>query len=133
MSVPRFRGGTNIAMKIPVAQYSATLAFYRDVLGLEVVEDAAAPSGMVTRSARVMFGACTLWLDQVENYASAGLWLELLTDDLDAATAHLERHGVTPQDELEPFPTGSRAHWVSNPVFVPHVLHPGLTATASDD
>ncbi|RLV54902.1 VOC family protein [Aeromicrobium phragmitis] len=128
MPIPQFRGGTNIALKVPAAQYPATVAFYRDVLGLDVVENAAEPYGMVTTSARMEFGPCTLWLDQVENYASAGVWLELLTDDLDAASAHLERHGVRAQDELEPFPAGSRAHWVSNPVFVPHVLHAGLAA-----
>lgn len=123
MTTPRFAGGVNLALKIPAVRYDTVVAFYRDVLGLDTTEAAAEPSGMVRRSARVEFGPCTLWLDRVDNYAQPDLWLELTTDDLESAVRHLGAHGVPTQDELEPFPEGSRAHWVSNPVGVPHVLH----------
>ena len=119
----RFSGGTNIAMKIPRAKYEETLAFYRDTLGLEVLEEPGAATGQVSRSARTQFGPCTLWFDRVDNYARSDVWLELHTDDLDAAVAHLAESGVHPQDELEALPEGSRAHWVCNPVGVPHILH----------
>lgn len=125
MTTPRFSGGTNIAMTIPAVRYDETLSFYRDVLGMHVEEEAAPAVGMVSRSARTQFGPCTLWFDCVDNYARSDIWLELRTDDLDAALSHLEVHGVKPQDELEALPEGSRGHWVSNPVAVPHMLSEG--------
>lgn len=39
------------------------------------------------------------------------MWLELFTDDVELATRHLAEHGVHPQDELEPLPSGLAAHW----------------------
>ncbi|MFC7639824.1 VOC family protein [Streptosporangium lutulentum] len=36
---PTFQGGRNIAMKLPKAQFDRTVAFYRDVLGMEVTEE----------------------------------------------------------------------------------------------
>ncbi|MFN3601632.1 MAG: VOC family protein [Dietzia sp.] len=127
MTTPLFRGGTNIAMKIPAARYDDTVAFYRDTLGFDVVEEATPATGTVSRTARTGFGPCTLWFDCVDNYAQPDIWLELLTDDLGSAVDHLGRAGVSPRDELEPFPEGSTAHWICNPVGVPHVLHPGLS------
>ena len=35
----RFAGGRNIALKVPPHQYDATVQFYRDVLGLKVLEN----------------------------------------------------------------------------------------------
>lgn len=37
----RITGGINIAMKVPPHQYEATVAFYREVVGLKPVEDKA--------------------------------------------------------------------------------------------
>lgn len=119
-----FRGGSNLAMKLPKAQFDRTVAFYRDVLGM-TVEDYAHPDtrAAVSRSVKVAFGPSTLWLDRVDNYAQAELWLELVTDDdLEAATAHLASHGVEPQDELEALPPGLAAHWISNPAGIPHLV-----------
>ncbi|WP_418154312.1 VOC family protein [Actinoalloteichus caeruleus] len=124
MPSPRFRGGPNIAMKLPAARFDDTVAFYRDVLGLDVTEEPSAATGMVSRSVRVDFGAYALWLDRVDNYARSDIWLELTTDDLDDAVRHLAAHGVGTNDELEELPTGSRAHWVCAPTGVPHILHP---------
>ncbi|QSB15390.1 VOC family protein [Natronosporangium hydrolyticum] len=123
MTKPKFQGGANIAMKVPAAKFAETVAFYRDVLGFDVIEEPAAAVDMVSHAVRMAFGDCTLWLDRVENYAKADVWLELRTDDLGAAVQHLADHGTVTQDELERLPEGSRAHWVCNPVAVPHLLH----------
>ncbi|SRR5690606_14038637 len=116
---PTFRGGHNVAMKLPKAQFDRTVAFYRDVLGMEVTEQDAAG---VAQSVAVRFGPVTLWLDRVDNLAHADLWLELFTDDVGRATEHLAAHGVAVQDELEPLPAGLDAHWISNPAGVPHIV-----------
>ncbi len=123
MTARVFRGGTNVAMKLPKAQFARTVAFYRDVLGMEVkVETGPETLAAVSRSAGVAFGPVTLWLDQVDNYAQAELWLELFTDDVEAATKHLATHGIDPQDELEPLPSGLPAHWITNPGGIPHIV-----------
>lgn len=36
---PSFSGGRNIAMKVPPHEYEKVVGFYRDVLGLEQLED----------------------------------------------------------------------------------------------
>jgi catechol 2,3-dioxygenase-like lactoylglutathione lyase family enzyme len=110
-------------MKLPKAKFEETVAFYRDVLGMEVVDESAAgiASG-VQQCASIQFGPVKLWFDRVDNYASAELWLELFTDDVEQATGHLAEHGVEPQDELEALPPGLTAHWVTNPVGIPHLV-----------
>ena len=60
-----------------------TLRFYRDVIGLS------AKSRKGTSWA-FEFGDVTLWLDLVEDSSQTDVWLELLTDDADAAAAYLE-------------------------------------------
>lgn len=120
---PTFSGGHNIAMKLPKAQFDRTVAFYRDVLGMEVTDDSGeAIAEGVIQSAAIRFGPVTLWLDRVDNFARADLWLELFTDDVDRATEYLAAQGIPVQDELEPFPSGMNAHWISNPVGVPHIV-----------
>ncbi|CAM4451968.1 VOC family protein [Nocardia ninae] len=120
---PTFRGGRNIAMKLPRAQFDRTVAFYRDTLGMEVTDNSGeAVAEGVIQSAAIQFGPVTLWLDRVDNYARADLWLELFTDDVDRATEHLAAHGVPVQDELEPLPSTMKAHWISNPVGIPHIV-----------
>ncbi|MGY6741616.1 MAG: VOC family protein [Cecembia sp.] len=51
----RFSGGPNIAIKIPKIKYEATVAFYRDVLGMEV-EERPISHPTVSRTHRVKFG-----------------------------------------------------------------------------
>ncbi|WP_020389372.1 VOC family protein [Kribbella catacumbae] len=120
---PTIRAGRNIAMKLPKAQYDATVAFYRDVLGFEITEESGGTvDGYVSEVASMQFGPVKIWFDRVDNLARSDLWLELFTDDVEAATAHLAEHGIHPQDELEPFPAGMRAHWISSPANVTHIL-----------
>lgn len=124
MTTSRFRGGLNVAMKLPKARFDETVAFYRDVLGMEVTDQTGQPGvvGAVPRSASIRFGPVTLWLDLVENLPRSDVWLELFTDDVAGAVRHLRAHGVVTQDELEPLPEGMDGHWISNPAGVVHLV-----------
>ncbi|GGU93022.1 hypothetical protein GCM10010182_05540 [Actinomadura cremea] len=123
MNQPEFTAGLNIAMKIPKAQYEATVAFYRDTLGFTVTEEDVSYAPTVSRTHSVQFGPNTLWLDCVDNYSRPDLWLQLHTDDLDAATAALAETGIRPCDEIEPLnELESRTHWIKNPAGIVHLL-----------
>lgn len=123
MSKPEFTAGLNIAMKIPKAQYEATVAFYRDTLGFDVKEEDVSYAPTVSRTHSVRFGPNTLWLDRVDNYSRPDLWLQLHTDDLDAATSRLADVGVHPCDEVEPLEgLDARFHWIKNPAGIVHLL-----------
>ncbi len=113
-----FAGGRNIAMKVPPHLWDATVAFYRDVLGLAVVEHA--PT--VPRSVCFAFGANRLWIDRVDAMSQAELWLELTTSDAPAAAAHLAAAGVARRDEIEPLPDGFAGFWVQNPASIIHIV-----------
>ncbi|OOG23724.1 hypothetical protein B1C78_10605 [Thioalkalivibrio denitrificans] len=112
---PVFRGGRNIAMKVPPHLYDATVRFYRDVIGLPVIE---APSAVFE------FGACRLWIDSVDGVSQAELWLELNTDNVKAAAAHLKSAGVVRRDEIEPLPEGFEGYWISSPASIIHLVCP---------
>jgi catechol 2,3-dioxygenase-like lactoylglutathione lyase family enzyme len=121
---PTFNGSANVAMKIPHADYDATLTFYRDVLGLPVVKEDASGTPTVSETHAVKFGPMTLWLDRVDTYSQTDLWLELHTDDVDAATAKLGATGIATCDEIEPFTDDAsrRSHWIKIPAGVVHHL-----------
>lgn len=122
MTGPTFRGGPNVAVKIPRADYERTVAFYRDTLRFEVEEVDVSDAPTVSRSHRLSFGEATLWLDQVDTYSRPDVWLELRTDDLDAAVGRLAGAGVHPRDELEPLETSTRSHWIRDPAGTVHLL-----------
>jgi catechol 2,3-dioxygenase-like lactoylglutathione lyase family enzyme len=124
MAEPKFVAGVNVAMKVPRAQYDATVAFYRDVLGFAVEEAEETGAATVTASHRLSFGPMTLWIDRVETASRSDVWLEVGTDDLAAATAHLAAAGIEPCDEVEPLEgeAGERSHWIRNPAGVIHLL-----------
>ncbi|MFF4991341.1 VOC family protein [Streptosporangium saharense] len=101
----------------------ATVAFYRDTLGFDVEEEDVFYAPTVSRTHSVRFGPNTLWLDCVDNYSQPDLWLQLHTDDLDAAVAKLAASGVHLCDEAEPLESlDSRTHWIRNPAGVVHLL-----------
>ena len=107
---PRFAGGQNIAIKVPRYRFAETVAFYRDTLGLPVL-------GKVGTSESFRFGSVRLWLDCVDHQSQTDVWLELFSDDPDAAFAYLQERGVSAREEVEPlgdFP----GHWVSDPAGV---------------
>ncbi len=69
-----FKGGVNIAIKIPKSKYEKTVAFYRDILKL-TAEEQPMDHPTVSRSHKVSFGNNTLWLDCVDNYTHSETWL----------------------------------------------------------
>ena len=99
--------GRNIAIKVPAHRWDEMVAFYRDRIGLALRRDG-------PDSIAVAFGEITLWLDRVPQQSQADVWLELITDDPDAALARL---GSPQRDELEPL-DGVTGHWTSDPAGV---------------
>jgi len=114
-----FKGGVNIAMKIPKHKYEETVTFYRDVLKMEVAEKPISHP-TVSRTHEVKFGNNVLWLDCVDNYARSEVWLELKTPDVATATNYLETKGVRPCDELEQIP--AEMHWIMDPAGTVFIL-----------
>ena len=111
----RFAGGRNIALKVPPHQYDATVQFYRDVLGLKVLENHLPAVGFE-------FGSNQLWIDRVTGLSQAELWLEIITDDVPAASTHFKAAGVVRCDEIESLPEGFDGFWISNPASIIHIV-----------
>lgn len=109
------RGGIDIAMKIPSHQYQATIAFYRDIVGLKPVDAKAPAIGFE-------LGPNRLWLDEDPTMSQAEIWLELFTDDSGAALRHLENAGVVRCDAVEPLDQGFRGGWIMNPANIVHMV-----------
>jgi catechol 2,3-dioxygenase-like lactoylglutathione lyase family enzyme len=119
-----FKGGRNIAMKVPPEQWQEVVRFYRDVLRLPLVEHD--PADTVTPTVVFEFGPNHLWIDRVDSISQAELWLELEVDDLDAAAEHLASAGVARRDEIEPLGEGFPGFWISSPAQIIHlVVKPG--------
>lgn len=108
----KFEGGINIAIKIPKSKYDQTVAFYRDILKLEVSEKPI-ENPTVSRTHSVKFGNNIVWLDCVDNYTHSETWLELNTADVDNATKFLLSKGIQTCDEIEQLP--ENMHWITDP------------------
>ena len=108
----KFEGGINIAVKIPKSKYDQTVAFYRDILKLEV-EEKPISNPTVSRTHQVKFGSNVMWLDCVDNYTHSETWMELNVEDVAEATNYLKSKGVETCDELEPLP--ANMHWITDP------------------
>src|SRR5213082_584187 len=91
---PQFSGGANIAIKCPAHTYDQTVSFYRDTLALPLIEEES--DGCIFQ-----FGPSRLWIDKVPNLSQPDVWLELETNDTDAAASFLKINGVTRRDEVE--------------------------------
>lgn len=111
----KFAAGRNIAMKVPPHQYEATVSFYRDVLCLKEIIKHAPSVGF-------KFGSNNLWIDPVPGMSQAETWFEIVTDDIAAASRHLEASGVVRCDEIEPLPKDFQAFWVSSPSAIIHLV-----------
>lgn len=111
----KFEGGIDIAMKVPPDQFDATVAFYRDVIGLDPIVDKPPATGFV-------LGPNRLWIDEVPQFSQAEVWLELFTDDFSAAAERLEEAGVTRCDQIEPLPEGFRGGWITSPASIIHMV-----------
>lgn len=108
----KFEAGINIAIKIPKSKYDKTVAFYRDILKLEVTEKPI-DNPTVSRTHEVMFGHTILWLDCVDNYTHSETWLQLTVPDIEEATNYLQANAVETCDELEELP--KKMHWIQDP------------------
>lgn len=108
-------GGIDIAMKVPPHQYQATVAFYRDVVGLKPITDKAPAIGFE-------LGPNKLWLDEAPMLSQAEIWLELFTDNFDTAADHLSSAGVVRCDAIEPLPDGFKGGWITNPANIVHMV-----------
>ncbi len=114
----KFAGSRNIAMKIPPHLWDETVKFYRDVVGLNVIEHA--PT--VPPSVCFEFGVNQLWIDRVDSLSQAEIWLELSTDDVQAAGSHLKSADIVRRDEIEPLPEGFEGFWIQNPASIIHMV-----------
>jgi predicted enzyme related to lactoylglutathione lyase len=108
----KFEGGINIAIKIPKSKYDKTVAFYRDILKLEIVEKPI-KNPTVSKTHQVKFGNNILWLDCVDNYTHSETWLQLIVPNVTEATEYLKQNGVETCDELEELP--NNMHWIQDP------------------
>jgi catechol 2,3-dioxygenase-like lactoylglutathione lyase family enzyme len=113
-----FAGGRNIAMKVPPHQWDDTVRFYRDVLGLAVIEHEPTDPPSVGFA----FGANQLWIDRVEHFSQAELWLELSADDVEGAATRLKEAGIVRCDEIEPLGDGFDGFWIANPAGIIHLV-----------
>ena len=115
ISNPSFSGGLNVAIKVPLHLYPATIAFYRDTLSLPLVEEE--PEGCIFQ-----FGPMRLWVDKAPQLSKADVWLELETNDTEAAARYLKNHGVPRRDEIEALPEDFDGFFVSDPAGVIHLV-----------
>ena len=107
------RGGSNIAMKVPTAEFDAVVGAYR-TLGLPVLH---ASNDMVS----FQFGAIQLHIDRRDHFSQAELWLELTTDDLDDAARVTEESGFARCDEIEEL-AGYNGFWIKSPASIVHLV-----------
>lgn len=115
---PPFTAGNNIALKVPPHQYDATVVFYRDVLGLRLIEELA-PAIVVE------FGGNRLWIDRTPALSQAELWLEIRTPDIASAATYLDARGqgAARCDAIEHLPEGFDGFWISNPAGIIHLVN----------
>lgn len=104
--------GKNIAIKVPLYKWAETVAFYRDCVGLEVIEEH--PNSTV-----FAFGPMNLWIDRVEHQSQTDVWLELFSDDPGKALSAL---GSPNRDEVEQLEEGD-GHWTCDPAGTILLLH----------
>lgn len=104
--------GNNIAIKVPLYKWAETVTFYRDRVGLEVIEEQ--PNSTV-----FSFGGINLWIDKVEHQSQVDVWLELFSDDPEKALSTL---GSPKRDEVEPL-ENVNGHWTSDPAGTILLIH----------
>ena len=123
---PQFSGGANIAIKCPSHTYEQTVAFYRDTLALPLIEEE--KDGCIFQ-----FGPNRLWIDSVPNLSHPDIWLELETNDTEAAASFLNVHGVARRDEVEQLREDFNGFFISAPNGVsPSRGRPGRSVTESE-
>ena len=111
-SRPKFQGGANIAMKLPLRAWDQTVAFYRDTVGLPVVSEG---------NDTILFqhGPIRLHPHRVPAQSQTDIWLEFRTDNTDAAKRLFADRRC---DEVEKLPEGFDGFWISSPAGVIHLV-----------
>ncbi|MDQ0997734.1 catechol 2,3-dioxygenase-like lactoylglutathione lyase family enzyme [Phyllobacterium ifriqiyense] len=110
---PSYEGSHNIAMKVPPHQYEATVAFYRDIIGLEPLTNHLPYVGF-------HFGSNQLWIDKAPGLSQSELWLEIAADNVGAAAGDLAEAGIVRCDEIEELPEGHKDFWITSPCQIIH-------------
>src|SRR5436853_6097747 len=110
---PQFSGGANIAIKCPSHTYDQTVAFYRDTLGLPLIEEE--KDGCIFQ-----FGPKRLWIDSVPNLSHPHTWPELETHDTEAAAALLNVHGAQHRDDVQRLSERTHAYAICAPNGLSH-------------
>ncbi len=116
---PKFRPGKNIAMKVPAHEYDNTVAFYRDILGFEEIQESS-PGDI--KSVTFKFGDKNLWIDKIPSMSQAEIWLEVLTENIEVASKYFEKSGCIRRDDIEPLPNGFKGFWITNPANIIHLI-----------
>lgn len=109
--IPKFITGHNVAMKIPSQEYESTLNFYRNILSLKEVSN----PNLADQSPRFVLGDKILCLDSVATLSRAEVWLEILSEDVEAAAKYFEEQGCALREEIKPLLQGLKGFWVAGP------------------
>jgi hypothetical protein len=110
---PQFRGGRNIALKVPFHLFAATVEAYRG-LGIPVVHES-------TGAVSFTWGPSVLHVT-AENVSQAELWLEFITPDSKAAARALATSPFVRCDAIEPLRPGFPGFWVTSPASIIHLV-----------
>jgi len=116
---PKFTPGKNIAVKVPLHEFDRTVTFYRDILGFEEVHLSSLDDN---ESVVFKFGDKNLWIDRHPGISQAEIWLEIVTDDIEAASVYFEKNGAIRRDEIESLPEGFKGFWIANPANIIHLI-----------
>jgi hypothetical protein len=116
---PKFKPGDKIAIKVPPNQFATTVSFYRDILGLEQLDQS---SQDPYESVAFKFGDKNLWIDKISSISQAEIWLEIKADDIRQAAEYFQYHNVVRRDEIEPLPENFRGFWIANPSEIIHLI-----------
>lgn len=114
-NTPNFSAGRNIAMKVPPHEFSRTVIFYRDIIGLPQIEN-------LLPDFVFEFGDKQLWLDKVDHISHAEIWLEIQTDNLAAAEEYLDRKDIARCDQIEALPEDFEGFWIASPANIIHLV-----------
>ena len=85
---PNFSGGANIAIKCPYHTHEQPIAFYRDTLGLSLVE-------YEKEGCIFQFVPVRPWIDRVPNVSHPTLWLGMRMTHTTTVAACPTDHDVT--------------------------------------
>ena len=94
---------------------SRPLPFIATHLGLPLIEEE--KDGCIFQ-----FGPNRLWIDSVPNLSHPDVWLELETNDTEAAESFLKVHGVSRRDEVEQLREDFNGFFISAPNGVIHLV-----------